>query len=106
MTVVNAIFSNFLAFLMAIFMTIVPYKGVEMPVINTAKNDCRLNVEMLSDTHIEQKEFIRQLFLNTGLRNISNAKCDVDAVVVAGDITNYADEASLAKYYEIIKRYS
>lgn len=106
MTVATAIFSNFFAFLMAIFMTVFPYKGVELPVVNTAHDDCNMVVEMISDTHIEKNELFRQSFLRTGLRNLSLAQTGIDAVINAGDITNYADEPSLAKYYEIIKKYS
>ena len=102
MTVVNAIFSNFYAFLMCIIMTVFPYAGVELPVIDNSNTDCLLNVQMISDTHIEKNELFRQSFLKTGLKNIKNAKCDVDAILVDGDITNYADEPSLAKYFEII----
>lgn len=106
MTVAKAIFSNFLAFLMSIFLTILPYKGLELPVIDTSKDDCLLVAEMISDTHLEEKEPARQSFLKTGLKNLSRAKTPVDTVVIAGDLTNYADEPSLAKYYEILKNYS
>ena len=106
MTVVKAIFSNFLAFLMATLLTAFPYKGIELPVIGTAKDDCRMVAELFSDTHIEAKEFARQAFMKAGLKNLSRAKTSVDAVVVAGDLTNYADEPSLSKYYEILEKYS
>lgn len=106
MTVVKAIFSNFPAFLMAIFLTILPYKGLELPVINAAKDDSRMVVEMIADTHLENKEFLRQTFMKAGLRNLSRAATPIDAVVVAGDLTNYADEPSLAKYYEILDKFS
>ena len=106
MSVVKAIFTHFFAFLMSIILTVFPYAGIELPVINTKADDCKLVVEMLSDTHLEEKELFRQWFLKRGLKNISNAKTDVDAVLIAGDITNYADEPSLAKYFEIIKEYS
>ena len=106
MTIVNAIFSNFLAFIMCIVMTSFPYAGIELPVIDNAKPDCQMTAELMSDVHIEKAELFRQAFMKTGFRNIKNAKCDIDAVVISGDLTNYADEPSLAKYYEIIKKYS
>ena len=105
MTVVKAIFSKFHVFLLSILLTILPYKGIELPVIDTAKEDCRMVAELISDTHIEAKELIRQSFMKTGFRNLSNASVQVDALVVAGDLTNYADEPSLAKYYEILEKY-
>lgn len=92
-------------FLMALFMTMVPYKGIEAPVLKTAEDDCQLNIAMISDTHIEQYEILRKAFLKTGINNIKRAKSPVDALVVAGDLTNYADEESLSIYYEIIRNY-
>lgn len=102
MTVVKAIFSNFTAFLMAMILTAIPYAGIRLPVIDTNEEDCKLTVEMLSDVHLEEKEPARRLFLKTALHNFNNAKCDIDAVLVCGDITNYADEPSLAKYFDMI----
>lgn len=106
MSVVKSIFKHFLAFLLAIIITAVPYAGFKLPVIKTLKDDCLLNVEMLSDTHLEEKELFRQAFLRWGLKNISRAKAPVDAIVVTGDVTNYADEPSLAKYFEIMDKYA
>lgn len=107
MSVVNAIFSNFGAFLMSILMTLfVPYAGIEAPVIDAKKDDCLFTLEMISDPHLEQSELLRPEFLKSGLRNLSRAKTNINALVVAGDITNYADEPSLAEYFDIIKEYS
>ncbi|MCQ2484086.1 MAG: metallophosphoesterase [Clostridia bacterium] len=106
MAVVKSIFTHFLAFLMSIIITAFPYAGIKAPVVKTLEDDCLLNIEMLSDTHIEKSELFRQAFLRWGLKNISRAKSPVDAIVVAGDITNYADEPSLAKYFELIDKYS
>ena len=106
MAVVKSILSNFLAFLLSAILTAVPYKGILLPVIDTSEDDCLLNAEMLSDVHLEEKELFRQFFLKAGLKNCQNAKANIDAVVVSGDLTNYADEPSLAKYYEIISEYS
>ncbi|MBQ7654850.1 MAG: metallophosphoesterase, partial [Clostridia bacterium] len=68
--------------------------------------DCRLNISMMSDTHLEMTDIFRQVFLIKGLKNISKAQSPVDAVLIDGDLTNYADEDSLARYYNIIKKYS
>lgn len=106
MTVAKAIFANFLAFLMAIFLTVIPYNGIEKSEINTSREDCKAVVELFSDTHLEAKGPFRQTLIKTGLGNLARADITIDAVVNAGDITNYADEESLAKYYEIIKEFS
>lgn len=102
MAIVKAIFTHFLEFLLCAIVTAVPYKGIKAPVIKTVDDDCNLVVELLSDTHLEEKEIIRQMFLKTAFRNFSRASDVVDVVAITGDITNYADEPSLAKYYDII----
>ncbi len=94
------------AFLMALFLTLVPYKGVELPVIEAKEDNCLLNVSMISDTHIEADYPFRSGFLKQGLRTMSRAKTPVDAIVVAGDLTNYADEPSLARYFDLIREYA
>ena len=106
MSVVTAIFTNFCAFIMSVILTLIPYAGIKLPVIDTVRDDAKLTVEMISDTHFEEKELVRWAFLKTGLKNMQYAKCDIDALLVAGDITNYADEPTLAKYFETIKKYS
>ena len=98
MVIVKAIFSNFLAFLMSFILTVLPSAPLRAPVIETLESDCLLNIEVLSDTHIESKSPLRKAMLRGGLKNISKAKSPVDAVIVTGDITNYADEPSLAVF--------
>ncbi len=106
MSVVQSIFANFTAFLLSIIMTWVPYAGIELPIIDDKKEGSLLTAELISDTHIEMTELLRPEFLKAGFRNMKYAKNDIDVMVVAGDITNYADEPSLAYYYELITEYS
>lgn len=106
MAVFQSIMSNFGTFLMAIILTVIPYAGFELPLIDNKEEDCLMTVELISDTHVEEKEIIRQFMLTSALTNLKLAKADVNAVVVAGDITNYADEPSLAKYYKLLEKYS
>lgn len=101
-----AFINKAIAFLMALFMTMVPYNGIKAPVLKTEEENCRLNMSMISDTHIEKNEILRKAFLKTGLRNMGRAKVQVDAILVDGDLTNYADEDSLAIYYDIISKYA
>lgn len=106
MAVFQSIISNFGTFLMAIILTILPYEGLELPLIYNQEEGCLMTVELISDTHVEENELIRQLMLTSSLTNLRFAHNEVDGVVVAGDITNYADEPSLAKYYGLIEKYS
>ncbi|MBQ3151739.1 MAG: metallophosphoesterase [Clostridia bacterium] len=106
MRVFKSILANFSSFIMAIILTVFPYAGFELPVINNAKENCNLTAELISDVHIEQYDVFRKAFLAVGLGNLKRAKAEINTVVVAGDLTNYADEISLAKYYEILKKHS
>lgn len=106
MSVAQSIFANLGAFLMSIIMTWIPYAGIELPVIDDKKEGSLLTAELISDTHVEMTEYLRPEFLKAGFRNMKYAKNDIDVMVVDGDITNYADEPSLAYYYEIIKEHS
>lgn len=106
MAVFKSIMANFASFIMAIVLTVIPYAGFELPVIDTAEENCLMTAELISDTHLEETEILRPLFLTVGLKNLQRAKTDIDAVVIAGDITNYADEASLARHYEIFTKHS
>ena len=99
----KAFFTKAGAFLLAILLTVIPYAGLRAPVLDTLEDDCKLNIEIISDTHLEKKELFRQGFLKTGLKNLKKTKSPIDAVVIPGDLTNYADEESLARFYEILK---
>ena len=106
MAVFQSIMANFGTFLMAIILTIIPYAGFELPVIDNKEDDCLMTVELISDTHVVANEVIKQSVLISGLTNLRFAKAQVDSVVIAGDITNYADEMSLARYYDILEKFS
>lgn len=94
------------AFLLSIFMTLIPYMGFELPVMKTKEADCQLNLTMISDIHLEAEFPFRTGFLKQALRAANNAPSKVDGIVVTGDLTNYADEPSLAKYYRTITDYT
>ncbi len=98
--------SKAVAFLMSIFMTLIPYAGIELPGLSVKEDNCLLNVELISDTHTEKDGFFRHGFMKQGFRTMANSKSPVDAVVVAGDLTNYGDEPALAQYFELCKEYS
>ena len=94
-----------IAFIMSFLMTLVPYAGFASPVIDVKEDDCLFNIEMISDVHVEAGWPFRCGFIKQAFNSFKYAKRSVDAVVMAGDITNYADEASLKQYYDTIKQY-
>lgn len=103
MAVAKAIFTHFFTFLLALIMSLMPFKSTHGRNIDTLSDDCKLTVEILSDTHLEKNGFLRRFMFETALKHINKAKCTVDSILVDGDITNYADEYSIAKYYATIK---
>ncbi len=94
------------AFLAALFITLMPYKGVELPVMETRQDDCLLNMSMISDIHIEANYPFRSGFVKQGFNRMNRAKSPVDGVIICGDLTNYADEPSLARVYELVRDYA
>ncbi|MCQ2463421.1 MAG: metallophosphoesterase [Clostridia bacterium] len=106
MDIFISILNNFAAFLMSVIMTVVPYKGIAAPVVDTKDDDCRLNIEMISDIHLEDWGFIRSGFLAAGLTNLKHAKAPIDAIMVDGDLTNYGDMASVDRFYYLFRKYS
>ena len=95
------------ALIMTVILTAIPYAGKESREISNKKEGCLLNVQLISDAHVEENDVLRSKFLVKALENIVAAQenVDIDLLLVGGDITNYADEPSLAKYYDIIKKY-
>lgn len=103
----TAFLTKALAFLMSLFLTLVPYAGLSQP--NFAAKDAeaeKLNVAMISDVHVDPYFPIRTTFLKTALNNLSRAKTKVDVMLNSGDVTNYADTESLIEYYDTIADYA
>ena len=86
-----------ISFILAFIMTFTPFVG------RKAKNpdEALLNVSIISDTHLDARYPLGKLNLERGLRDMN--KFDNDAVVVAGDLTNYGDGASVKYFYDIMK---
>ena len=89
--------TQIISFLLSLIMTLTPFIGRE------AKNpdEALLNVSIISDTHLDARFPGGKLNLEFGLRDMN--KFDNDAVIVAGDLTNYGDEASVKYFYDIMK---
>lgn len=65
----------------------------------------KLSVACISDTHIKD-DAGRKNFLNLGLKNISRASRPVDAVLIAGDLTDNGNTDSYQIFYSILKKHS
>ena len=71
------------------------------------KNDnCLLNAAIMSDIHIDVDWPIGEWVWANGLNDLERSVDPIDALIVPGDLTNYADEESLADFYDVVKQYS
>ena len=71
MAAITAFFTKAVAFLVSLFVTVIPLLSSPIPpVLDTKQAECRLNMAMLSDTHIEANELLRKGFLIEGLKNL------------------------------------
>lgn len=64
-----------------------------------------LNASILSDTHLDARLPLGQLFLARALDDINAAGGAVDALIVSGDLTNYGDGASVQAFYELLDKH-
>lgn len=77
------------------------FLGITAEPIN-AKAGTQAVFEFISDTHIDCDEYILQTFLKSGFYDMRNAECEINGVLIAGDITNYGDPESLDTFYDIL----
>lgn len=66
-------------------------------------SDIRLNAAIISDIHLDATLPVGQQILTAGLKDMKGSKTPLDAVIVTGDLTNYGDENSLKRFYEILE---
>lgn len=78
--------------------------SVHVPYV-TKQEGVLLNVSILSDTHIDARLPLGQLLLARALDDINAAGSAVDAVAVAGDLTNYGDGESVRAFYELFDKH-
>lgn len=96
-----AVITKLIGFMISLVCTIVPFVNYE------AKNseDILLNVALIADTHIDERLPLGKAMLASGLSDMERNATKNDAVVVAGDLTNYGDEASVKAFYDVMKKY-
>ena len=83
-------------------MAVTGFSGTIVSPLNVSEENAQAVFELISDTHIDYKELVVQSFVKAGLRDIEKAECEINGVVVAGDITNYGDPQSLDAFYKIM----
>lgn len=97
-----ALITKLVSFMTALVCTIVPFVGysAERP------DDIQLNVAMISDTHIDERLPLGQLMLASGLEDMSRNQTPNDAVLIAGDMTNYGNIEAVEAFYNVMKKHS
>ncbi len=65
-------------------------------------DDLKLNVALISDVHIDSRLPCGKYLLGKAFEEMDTCSAKTDAVVVAGDLTNYGEEAGIEDFFQII----
>ena len=98
----TAIISKICALLISLVCTVVPNMNYQAE----RPEEILLNVAMISDIHIDCTLPMGQIFMGLGLKDMAKNNTPNDALLIAGDLTNYGDIKSAATFYEILKAFS
>lgn len=92
-----------------IFVTLItllfPFTSALNPEFVTKKDDVRLNMEIVSDLHLDPRELLSSSLFKSGVMNMRESTSPIDGLIVPGDITNYGDAASVEYFYKTISKY-
>lgn len=101
-----AFLTKIVSYLMIAFYTIIPTFTASYVDYKPADDDVLFTAALVSDTHLDHREYVLQGTFSYGLKHINKIGSDIDALVVTGDITNYGDVESLDTYYKLLGKYS
>ncbi len=93
-------FSSIIYLFISFVGIIVP--GTNAPYTPVNPDEIRLNVALISDTHIDSSLPAGKLYLAQAFRDIETSTVKTDAVVVCGDLTNYGEEQGIVDFFEIM----
>ncbi len=93
--------TQIIAFMTALVCTIVPFVSysAEEP------DDILFNVALISDVHIDERLPLGQAMLAAGLSDMARNETENDAVVVAGDLTNYGNKEAVEAFYNVMEKF-
>ncbi len=92
------LFSSLLSLFLSVATMLLP--GTPYKPVNP--DDIRLNVALISDTHIDSRLPCGKAYLRQAFRDIESSKVENDALVVCGDLTNYGEEQGIIDFFEIL----
>ncbi len=90
----SSLLSLFLSFITA-FLPGMPYEPLK-------PDDIKLNIALVSDTHIDSRLPCGKAYLWKAFKDIDSSKVENDALVVCGDLTNYGEEQGIIDFFEIL----
>lgn len=73
--------------------------STEQPVEFQNGEECRMSFVALADTHVRDTK-INNFYLESGLQDMANAKDEFDALVIAGDLSEFGDPYSYDVLWE------
>lgn len=73
--------------------------STESPVEFQNAEECRMSFVALADTHVRDTK-INNFYLESGLQDMANAKDEFDALVIAGDLSEFGDSYSYDVLWE------
>ena len=92
-----AAFTKLLAALQAFIILICPCLNYSVK----NPDEIKLNAAIISDVHIDNRLPLGKALLKKAFTDMNGCKTPVDAAIVAGDLTNFGDVASLVDYLTI-----
>lgn len=75
------------------------------PIVFKDSNNVQMSAVLLADTHIRNTAF-SEYFLNCGLQDINNSEEEFDALVIAGDLTEFGDSDSYDILWNSLESFS
>ncbi len=91
-------FTKIVALITSIIMAVFPVSTYSPK----AADEILLNVAMISDTHIDSRLPCGKILLGNAFEDMNSCSVNTDAVIVAGDLTNYGEEEGIVDFFEII----
>lgn len=90
--------SLILSIFLAIILSIIPSVGVNPQ----PKEDLRLSVSVISDTHIKEDDIISKTVFEKGLQDMINSPVKSDALVISGDLTDLAKKDEIKTFFDTL----
>ncbi len=89
--------------LISLFLSVATaFSGAATPYTPQNPDEIKLNVALISDTHIDSRLPLGKLYLKNAFKDMNSATVKNDALVVCGDLTTYGEEQGIIDFFEIM----